>query len=197
GDPFAGLAAGYPRAWSCLAALRAALLSGGGRISYRLPEALVPALPEASEVTGALHAEHVELSPGSSPAVVLSGIDPRFDQAMFQLLQEAGSGPMVIGLPGLSRISRNSGKLLRVLEFLLARQAAVLTTNYLLTGKEVSVRQRDLVRPDSRSPGNGFQDTSGLTGSHRKTVEAYVRQVSQPAAQPPSARTIAHAGEEP
>src|ERR1017187_3751697 len=31
-DPFEGLAAEYPRAWSCFAALRTALVSGGGRV---------------------------------------------------------------------------------------------------------------------------------------------------------------------
>jgi hypothetical protein len=177
-DPFEGLAAPYPRAWSCLAALRTALVSGGGRVGYRLPEAPVPGLPEASEVIDAPRAEHVELPSGALPAVVLSGIDPRFDQNALQLLQVAENGQMVIALSGLSRISRNSGKLLRVVEFFLARQATILTTNYLLTCKEVSVRRRELVRPDSLRPMDGFQNTSGLTGSHRKTVEAHARQVS-------------------
>jgi hypothetical protein len=44
GDPFEALAAPYPRAWSCLTALRTALVSGGGRMGYRLPEAPVPGL---------------------------------------------------------------------------------------------------------------------------------------------------------
>jgi hypothetical protein len=42
---------------------------------------------------------------------------------------------------------------------------------------------------------DGLQNTSGLTGWHRKTVEAHARQVSQPAEQPPPARRIAYAGE--
>jgi len=103
---------------------------------------------------------------------------------------------MVIALSGLSRISRNSRKLLRVVEFFLARQATVLTTNYLLTCKEVWVRRRELVRPDSLRPMGGLQNTSGLAGSHRKIVEAHARQVSQPAEQPPHSRRIAHAGED-
>ncbi len=180
-DPFAGLAAAYPRAWSCFAALRAALVSGGGRVSYRLPQAPLPGLPEESEVIDAPNAQHVELPSGALTAVVLSGIDPRFDQNALQLLRAAGSGDMVIALSGLSRISRNSRKLLRVVEFFLACQATVLTTNYLLTGKEVSVRRRELVKPDSVRPLDGLQNTSGLTGSHKKTVEDHARQVSQPA----------------
>jgi len=194
-DPFAGLAAAYPRAWSCFAALRTALVSGGGRVGYRPPRAPLPALPEESEVVDAPKAEHVELPSDAFTAVVLSGIDPRFDQNALQLLRAADSGELVIALSGLSRISRNSRKLLRVVEFLLARRATVLTTNYLLTCKEVSVRRRELVKPDSVRPMDGFQDTSGLAGSHRKTVDAYVRQVSQPAEQPPPASRITHAGE--
>ena len=183
GDPFAGLAAAYPRAWSCLAALRTALVSGGGRVGYRLPQAPLPGLPDASEVIDAPRAEHVELPSGAFTAVVLSGIDPRFDQNALQLLQAAESEEVMIALSGLSRISRNSRKLLRVVEFFLARRATVLTTNYLLTCKEVSVRRHELVKPDSVRPMDGFRNRSGLTGSHRKTVEAHVRQVSQLAEQ--------------
>jgi hypothetical protein len=178
-DPFAGLAAAYPRAWSCLAALRTALVSGGGRVSYRPPEAPLPGLPDASEVIDASQAQHVEMPSGAFTAVILSGIDPRFDPNALQLLQAAESEEMVIVLSGLSRISRNSRKLLRVVEFLLARKATVLTTNYFLTCKEVSVRRHELVKPDSARPMDGFQNTSGLSGSHRKTVEAHARQLSQ------------------
>jgi hypothetical protein len=181
-DPFAGLAAACPRAWSCLAALRTALVSGGGRVSYRPPQAPVPGLPEESEVIDAPQAEHGELPSGAFTAVVLSGVDPRFDQNALRLLRAAQSEEMMIALSGLSRISRNSRKLLRVMEFLLACQATILTTNYLLTCKEVSIRRRELVRPDSVRPTDGLQNTSGLTGSHRKTVEAHAHQVSRPPA---------------
>lgn len=179
-DPFAGLAAEYPRAWSCLAALRTALV-GGGRVAYRLPEAPFPDLPEATEVIDVPQAEHVQLPSGAAvKAAVLSGIDPRFDHSALQLLRAAESGEMVIALSGLSRISRNSRKLLRVVEFFLARRATIMTTNYLLTCKEASVRRRELVKPDSLRPIDGFQNTSGLTGSHRKTVEAHADQLSRP-----------------
>jgi hypothetical protein len=181
-DPFEGLAAAYPRAWSCFAALRTALVSGGGRVGYRPPAAPLPGLPDASEMIDAPQAEHIDLPSGALTAVVLSGIDPRFDQNALQLLRAAESEEMVIALSGLSRISRNSRKLLRVVEFFLACQATVLTTNYLLTCKEVWVRRRELVRPDSLRPMDGLRDMSGLAGSHRKTVEAHARQVSRPSA---------------
>lgn len=181
GDPFAGLAAAYPRAWACLAALRAALVSGGGRVGYRQPEAPLP-LAGRGRGDRSAASGHVELPPGAFTAVVLSGIDVRFDQNSLRLLEAARKAGMVIVVSGLSRISRNSRKLLRVAEFFLAHQATILTTNYLLTGKDVSVRRRELVKPDSARPVDGFQNMIGLTGSHRKTVDAYARQVAGPPA---------------
>jgi hypothetical protein len=96
------------------------LVSGGARVGYRTPEAPLPGLPDASEVIDAPRAEHVELPSGAFTAVVLSGIDPRFDHNALQLLQAAENEEMLIALSGLSRISRSSRKLLRVVEFLLA-----------------------------------------------------------------------------
>ena len=85
----------------------------------------------------------------------------------------------MLGQSSLSRISRNSRKLLRVLEFLLVHRARIFTANYLLTPKEVWVRRYELVKPDSEHPMKGFYEMSGLSGSHRKTAESYVRQVTQ------------------
>lgn len=94
---------------------------------------------------------------------------------------------LLLGLSSLSRISRNSRKLMRVPEFLLAHRARILTTNYLITCKEVWVRRHELV-PDSERPVNGFRELRRLSGSHRKTVESYVRQVSQGGARPAISR---------
>jgi hypothetical protein len=76
--------------------------------------------------------------------------------------------------------------MLCVVEFLLDHRATVLTTNCLLTCKEVSVRRRELAKPASLRPMNGFQDTSGLV-ARTGNVEAHARQVCQPAGQPPPA----------
>ena len=178
-DPFAGLAEDYPRAWACLNALRISLNGGGGRVGYRLPEAPIPGLPDISEVTEAPPADHLKLPSDTIKGVIFSGIDPRFDQHAFGWLKAAEDEEMLIMLSSLSRISRNSRKLLRVLEFLLAHQARILTTNYLLTGKEVWVRRRELVKPKSETPMDGLHNLSGLSGSHKKTVEAYTQQVEQ------------------
>jgi hypothetical protein len=178
-DPFAGLAGAYPRAWACLDALRTSLNSGGGRVGYRLPEAPPPELPDATEVIEAQAGDHLEMPSDAFTGVVFSGIDPRFDQNAVRWLKAAENEELMLGLSSLSRISRNSRKLLRVLEFLLAHQARVLTTNYLLTCKEVWVRRHELVKPDSEHPMNGFHNLSGLSGSYRKTVESYIHHVTQ------------------
>jgi hypothetical protein len=163
----------------CLNALRTSLNCGGGRVGYRPPEAPVPELPDVTEVTDAPPAEHLKTPSDAFTGVVFSGIDPRFDQQAFGWLKAAENEELLLGLSSLSRISRNSRKLLRVLEFLLVHKTKILTTNYLLTGKEVWVRQRELVKPESKHPMDGLHDLSGLSGSHRKTVEFYIQQVSQ------------------
>jgi hypothetical protein len=178
-DPFAGLDELYPRAWACLNALRISLNCDGGRVSYRQPEAPIPGLPDISEVTEAPSADHLKMPSDAFRGVIFSGIDPRFDQHGFDLLKAAQDGEMLLMLSSLSRISRDSRKLLRVLEFLLSHQARILTTNYLLTRKEVWVRQRELVKPKSENPMDGLHNLSGLSGSHKKTVESYTRQVEQ------------------
>jgi hypothetical protein len=178
-DPFAGLAAAFPRAWSCLDALRTSLIGGGGRVGYRLPEAPIPGLPDPAEVIDAQPADHIESPSDAFTGVIFSGIDPRFDQNAIQTLQAAESEELLLGLSSLSRISRNSHKLLRVLEFLLAHRAKVLTANYLLTCKEAWARRHELVKPESVNPMAGFQKLSGLSGSHRKTVESYIQHISQ------------------
>ena len=176
-DPFVGLADAYPRAWACLDALRTSLVGGGGRVGYRSPEAPVPGLPDATEVTDAQPPDHLEMpSDAAFTGVIFSGIDPRFDQSALGWLKAAENEELLIGLSSLSRISRNSRKLMRVLEFFLAHKARILTTNYLLTCKEVWVRRHDLVKPDSEHMMDGFRELRGLSGSHRKTVESYVHQ---------------------
>jgi hypothetical protein len=177
-DPFDNLTNAYPRAWACLDALRTVLNLGGGRISYRLPEAPVPELPDDSEVMNAPAAEHLETLSDGVTGVVFSAIDPRFDQQAYGWLKVAQEDTLTVGLSALSRISRNSRKQLRVLEFLLAHQARIITTNYLLTSKEVWVRRNKLVKPDSEHPFAGMHNLNGLSGSHRKTVESYIRQIS-------------------
>lgn len=113
------------RAWACLEALTEAFAEGG-RQPLRLPTAPIPDLPTGDEITTASSTTH------SQSAMVFSAIDPRFDQHLLGLLSKATSADYVLCTSALSRYSRNTEKLHRILEYLLAHNATVLTTNYLI-----------------------------------------------------------------
>ncbi len=80
---------------------------------------------------------------------VLTGIDHRFDRRLVEMLDAAAFHGVVLWISALSRISRNLGKLLRALEFLIAHDATVLTTNYMIRGNDVWVRRDAFVKPVS------------------------------------------------
>ncbi|MFG1652481.1 hypothetical protein ACGFIE_21385 [Micromonospora sp. NPDC049275] len=167
-NPFAGLAERYPRAWACLDALTDTF-ADGGRGPLRLPSAPMPSLPSGNEV--------VTAPPSDDDTVtVFSAIDPRFDQGLVDLLAKAADGNFVLCTSALSRYSRNSEKLHRILEFLLAHRATILTTNYLIRHTDVWVRRGALVKPDSSKPFAGALDTQGLAGTHRKIAESVAAQ---------------------
>jgi hypothetical protein len=135
-------------------------------------------LPRASETTEAPPSEGLLSATGEPAGVVLSAIDPRFDQMAINHMKKAKGGGLLLGLASLSRMSRDSRKLLRLLDFFLAYQTKIITTNTLLTSKEVYVRGKRLVKPDSWDDMSGLRNLQGISGTHRKTVEAYIRSVS-------------------
>ena len=157
---FADLADAWPRAWACLGAVAQAYGVGGGRWPYRAPAAPVPELPVAE----------VE-APTADPradAVILSGIDPRFDQQMVQRMREASEpGDAVWLTASLSRISRHLGKLLQAMEYLLAHDVPILTANYLLRPHEVWVRRGELAIVDHEDLLAAWRASRGLSGAHR------------------------------
>lgn len=169
-NPFEGLATRYPRAWACLAAL-VEVFGAGGRQPYKLPVAPVPQLPSADELVEA------ESASDNRVAAVFSAIDPRFDQKLYGLLERAAKEEFVLYTSALSRYSRDSAKLHRVLEFLLAHGATILTTNYLLRPGDVWVRRGDLVKPNSEDPTVGIGDTRGLSGRHRNIARMVIAQI--------------------
>ncbi|KUL23590.1 recombinase family protein [Actinoplanes awajinensis] len=111
-------------------------------------------------------------------SVVFSAIDPRFDDRLITMLTEAQDSGRVLVTSALSRYSRNSEKLHRILEFLLAHGATILTTNYLIRTTDVWVRRGTLIKPDSRKPYEGIAQTRGLTGTHRKIAETLARRLA-------------------
>ncbi|GAA3781261.1 hypothetical protein GCM10022225_82060 [Plantactinospora mayteni] len=171
-NPFNGLAAQYPRAWACLSALTDVFMDGG-RQALKLPAASMPQLPSGDEVA----AEPGFTREGTTTATVFSAIDPRFDRWILDLLQQASDGDFVLCTSALSRYSRSSAKLHRVLEYLLAHSATILTTNYLIRPKDVWVRRGSLVKPNSEDPYAGLAQTRGLTGAHRKLAESVTAQL--------------------
>ena len=124
-NPFHDLPTQYPRAWACLAALTDVFPSRG-RLPLRLPPGPLPQLPSGDDLATAPPSSH------DAATAVFSAIDPRFDQHLLSVLQQAEQEPAVLCTSALSRYSRNSTKLHRVLEFLLAHNATILTTNYLI-----------------------------------------------------------------
>jgi hypothetical protein len=155
GNHFAGLADAYPWAWACLGAVALAYGAGGGRWPYRAPAAPVPDLPIAE----------VEAPSASSreDAIVLSGINTRFDQLLVEQMRERaeGGGDAVLLIASLSRISRHLGKLMRAMEYLLARDVPILTANYLLRPREVWVRRGKLAPVDHPDPLAALREPAG------------------------------------
>lgn len=170
-NPFDRLAERYPRAWAALAALLTVVSDTGGRADFRTPDGPLPDLPTGDELVVA------QPSSTNERMVVLSAIDPRFDQRLLATLRTATEEPMIVFVSALSRFSRNVDKLLRVLELLLAYNTTVLTTNYMLRSGDAWCRGGELVKPRSDDPFHGLHQQRGLSGAHRKCVANYLRSV--------------------
>ena len=167
---FADLADAWPRAWACLGAVAQAYGTGGGRWPYRVPAAPVPELPAAEVEAPAADTR--------DDAVILSGIDPRFDQEAVQRMREAAEpGDAVWLTASLSRISRHLGKLLQAVEYLLAHNVPILTANYLLRPRDVWVRRGQLATVDHEDPLAAWRAPRGLSGAHRAVAAQAVKQM--------------------
>lgn len=167
---FARLEADWPRAWACLDAVARSYGSGGGRWPYHVSAAPVPKLPVA-EVRAPASEDY-------DKTVVLSGIDPRFDEALVRdmcWVAEPGDSAWVGA--SLSRVSRHLGKIMQFMEYLLAHESSVLTANYLLRPGEVWVRGR-LVAVDRDDPVAAWRDLRGLSGVHRKVAVRAAKQLT-------------------
>jgi hypothetical protein len=170
---FAGLDDRYPRAWAALGAVLECAGRGEARAGYRVPAGLpTPALPDEDEL--------LDVDRRDDGQVVFDGIDPRFDQVAMHLLKEVVGGDRdLVYVSHLSRLSRNTEKLLRMLEIILAADVPVLTTNMLLRPNDVWVRQCDaFIAPVSTDPLAGLRELRGLAGSHRKLVASLEEQLT-------------------
>jgi hypothetical protein len=163
GEPagrFAGLDMAFPRAWTALSHL-SDCYPDGGRRGYHA-DGPVPELPTGDEV----------LDPSISKAghVILSGIDPRFDSRLLDLLRGQREDPSVLFVSSLTRLSRDLSKMFGVLKFLLAHGGSVMTSNYWIRPDDVWMRAAPLVQPDTLNPTAALDQTRGLNGSHRKAA---------------------------
>lgn len=102
-------------------------------------------------------------------AVVLSAIDPRFDQSLMEIMRQ-GADQVPAYVPKLSHLSRDPNKLCRVLEFVLAHDSTILTTNYMLRARDVWVRRKHLLKPDDDNLLKGLEDMTGLSGAHQEAA---------------------------
>jgi hypothetical protein len=167
---FADLADAWPRAWACLGAVAQAYGAGGGRWPYRVPAAPVPELPAAEVEAPAADTR--------DDAVILSCIDPRFDQQVVQRMRQAAEpGDAVWLTASLSRISRHMGKLLQAVEYLLAHDVPILTANCLLRPCEVWVRRGELATVDHEDPLAAWRASRGLSGVHRAVAAEAVKRM--------------------
>jgi len=163
-DELCDLDSRYPRAWSCLTALTE-VLDTGGRAGYRAPDAPVPGVPDPTEAVRA------RAHGATGLLAVLNARDERIDERILAAMTASARGELsTMVVSALSRLSRKTDTLLRIVEFFLARGTAVLTTNYLLRPADVWVRRGRFVKPDSADPWPGLLTLDGLTGSHRATV---------------------------
>jgi hypothetical protein len=170
---FAGLDDRYPRAWAALGTVLDCAGRGESRAGYRVPTGLpTPVLPGPDEL--------LDVDRRDDGQVILDGIDPRFDQVAMQLLNEVVNRDRdLVYVSHLSRLSRNTEKLLRTLEIILAAGVPVLTTNMLLRPNDVWVRERNaFIAPVSTDPLVGLRELRGLAGSHRKLVASLEDQLT-------------------
>ncbi len=100
---------------------------------------------------------------------------------MVQLMQEGKDGDDVLWpVASFSRISRNTGKLLQAMEYLLAHGVPILTSNYLLRTADVWIRRGRLATVDRDNPAAAWLDTSGLSGAHRAIAAEIATLMAKP-----------------
>lgn len=112
---------------------------------------------------------------------VLSGIDARFAkqemELMHRLVEPGDNHSPMCYTASLSRLTRNIGKLMRIMEYLLAHGVPILTANYLMRPSDVWVRRGELVPVDRNNILSAWQDSRGLSGAHRATAAKLAKQL--------------------
>ena len=132
-DLFGDLPCRFPNAWHVLSLLGN---SPGGEIACTFP------MMEPEPVDSAVARRHVERH-----TVVCSGIDPRLDDHLVQVLGQIKAGDLDLFFsPSFKTITRNPEKLLYIIDSVLRYGGTVLTSNYLLSPTYLA-RRDPLLRP--------------------------------------------------
>ena len=109
--------------------------------------------------------------------VVSSGIDPRLDDQLVQVLGQIKAGDLDLFFsPSFKTITRNPEKLLHIIDSVLRYGGTVLTSNYLLSPTYLA-RRDPLLRPIHYNSELEAQlnDLTGLTDRHRNVLAAALR----------------------
>lgn len=159
-DPFGALPRRFPNAWQCLAVLAHA---AENEVEYTLAKANA----EPLEITGT-----GPRAARGTIVVVANGIDSCVDPELAKILAGVQRGELrQFTAPSFSRITRNTAKLLAILDHILRYGATLVTANYVLSATYVA-RRSPLIRPahTSREAEVSLANPAGLSDRHRQLL---------------------------
>ncbi len=161
-DVFGDLPHRFPNAWNVLASLGS---SSESEIECRLP--LVKEETRGSSTSTRDVQQH---------SVVVSGIDPTFDDELVSVLKQIEQGEADLFFsPSFKGITRNPEKLLSIIDHVLKYGGRVLTPNYFLSSTYLA-RRNPLLRPAHYVSEIGAQiaNSEGLTKRHKDSLASLV-----------------------
>lgn len=154
-DLFGALPVQSPNAWTCLSTLAH---TSAQETDYAL---------QLTETPSLLGPEPLE-QPNTRVAVIASGIAPTLDANLRGILGLIAQRAVpVLYVPSFSRLTRNPGKLLSILDHILQHDATLVTLNYALSSRYVA-RRDPLIRPphDARESALCPHNPTGLSSKH-------------------------------
>ncbi|CAM3906819.1 hypothetical protein COLU111180_13675 [Cohnella lubricantis] len=158
-DPYLHLKESYPIAWEAMKNLsQCTNYMQYPTLEYAQPKSIVTINPNEKSRT---------------MTEVQSGIDPRIDNLLQQILNSVISGRQpFFYCDCFKMISRNPDKLFKVIDIVLSSSAPVVTTNYYISNGYVAKRSK-LLRPahDEDEILVKLKDTSGLRKSHLEILK--------------------------
>lgn len=111
--------------------------------------------------------------------IIFDAYTPEFDPNLLQILQAVTSTPgSALVVDAFKVISRNANKLLDVIELLLTRDHALVTTNYYLTNGHVERRMKPLRAAHTiEEMKRNFAQTDQLGYKHKAELKQYLKQL--------------------